>query len=50
MVLSKLTLPSIIDAGVSQGKHLLLLISGIIQWIYPPDAVAKAIESGRSER
>ncbi|XP_071700961.1 uncharacterized protein [Rutidosis leptorrhynchoides] len=37
------------DGGVSQGKHLLLLISGIIQWIYPPDAIANAIENGRSE-
>ncbi|XP_024988804.1 exportin-4-like isoform X2 [Cynara cardunculus var. scolymus] len=37
------------DAGHSQGKHLLQLISGIIQWIDPPDVVAKAIECGRSE-
>ncbi|KAD7477480.1 hypothetical protein E3N88_00616 [Mikania micrantha] len=37
------------DAGASQGKHLLQLLSGIIQWIHPPDAIAKAIEIGRSE-
>ncbi|KAJ9542463.1 hypothetical protein OSB04_028969 [Centaurea solstitialis] len=37
------------DAGHSQGKHLLQLISGIIQWIDPPNVVAKAIECGRSE-
>lgn len=29
--------------------HLLQLLSGIIQWIDPPDAVSKAIESGKSE-
>ncbi|PON54527.1 Armadillo-type fold containing protein [Trema orientale] len=29
--------------------HLLLLLSGIIQWIYPPDVVSKAIENGKSE-
>ncbi|GKE97931.1 hypothetical protein Tco_0021282, partial [Tanacetum coccineum] len=38
------------DAGVSQGNHLLQLLSGIIQWVHPPDAMAKAIECGRSER
>lgn len=30
--------------------HLLQLLSGIIQWIDPPEAVSKAIECGRSER
>lgn len=30
--------------------HLLELLSGIIQWIDPPDAVSKAIECGKSER
>lgn len=29
--------------------HLLQLLSGIIQWIDPPDAISKAIESGKSE-
>ncbi|KAH0972651.1 hypothetical protein GBA52_024807 [Prunus armeniaca] len=29
--------------------HLLELLSGIIQWIDPPDAVSKAIECGKSE-
>lgn len=37
------------DAGVSQGNHLVQLLSGIIQWVHPPDAMAKAIECGRSE-
>ena len=30
--------------------HLLQLLSGIIQWIDPPDVVSKAIENGKSER
>lgn len=30
--------------------HLLQLLSGIIEWIDPPDAVSRAIESGKSER
>lgn len=30
--------------------HILQLLSGIIQWIDPPDAVSKAIECGKSER
>ncbi|XP_024025186.1 exportin-4 [Morus notabilis] len=29
--------------------HLLQLLSGIIAWIDPPDAVSRAIESGKSE-
>ncbi|XP_062084394.1 uncharacterized protein LOC133790677 isoform X2 [Humulus lupulus] len=29
--------------------HLLQLLSGIIQWIDPPDVVSKAIENGKSE-
>ncbi|KAF3452354.1 hypothetical protein FNV43_RR02787 [Rhamnella rubrinervis] len=29
--------------------HILQLLSGIIQWIDPPDAVSKAIECGKSE-
>ncbi|CAL1382927.1 unnamed protein product [Linum trigynum] len=32
-----------------QQNHLLQLLSGIIHWIDPPDAIAQAIESGRSE-
>nr|XP_043632795.1 exportin-4 isoform X4 [Erigeron canadensis] len=37
------------DAGVSQGKHLLQMISGIVQWVHPPDVIANAINNGRSE-
>jgi hypothetical protein len=33
-----------------QEHHLLQLLSGIIQWIDPPDAVSQAIEDGKSER
>ncbi|KAL6142910.1 hypothetical protein ACLB2K_061185 [Fragaria x ananassa] len=29
--------------------HLLQLLSGVIQWIDPPDAVSRAIECGKSE-
>ncbi|GAV82986.1 LOW QUALITY PROTEIN: JmjC domain-containing protein/JmjN domain-containing protein/zf-C5HC2 domain-containing protein/FYRN domain-containing protein/FYRC domain-containing protein/CRM1_C domain-containing protein [Cephalotus follicularis] len=34
--------------GQMQEYHLLQLLSGIVQWIDPPDAVSKAIESGQS--
>ncbi|XP_050223404.1 uncharacterized protein LOC126673345 [Mercurialis annua] len=37
------------DNGQMQEQHLLLLLSGIIQWIDPPDAVSQAIESGKSD-
>ncbi|XP_048236240.1 exportin-4 isoform X1 [Ricinus communis] len=37
------------DNELIQEQHLLLLLSGIIQWIDPPDAVSQAIESGKSE-
>ncbi|MED6185122.1 hypothetical protein PIB30_053961 [Stylosanthes scabra] len=30
-------------------QHLLQLLSGIIEWVDPPDAVSRAIESGKSE-
>ncbi|CAK9329472.1 unnamed protein product, partial [Citrullus colocynthis] len=30
-------------------NHLLQLLLGIIQWIDPPDAVSRAIESGKCE-
>lgn len=33
-----------------QEGHLLQLLSGIIQWIDPPDVVSQAIECGKSER
>ncbi|XP_021742132.1 exportin-4-like isoform X2 [Chenopodium quinoa] len=29
--------------------HLVQLLSGIIQWIHPPDVISSAIESGKSE-
>lgn len=37
------------DNGLMQEHHLIQLLSGIIQWIDPPDAVSKAIGSGKSE-
>ncbi|XP_044482396.1 exportin-4 isoform X2 [Mangifera indica] len=37
------------DNGQMQEHHLLQLLSGILSWVDPPDIVAKAIESGRSE-
>ncbi|XVE62729.1 hypothetical protein DITRI_Ditri06bG0142700 [Diplodiscus trichospermus] len=37
------------DNGKVQENHLLQLLSGILQWIDPPDAVSKAIEEGKSE-
>ncbi|CAA3016496.1 exportin-4 isoform X2 [Olea europaea subsp. europaea] len=37
------------DSGYMQRQNLVQLLSGIIQWIEPPDAVLKAIECGRSE-
>lgn len=33
-----------------QEHHLLQLLSGILEWVDPPDVVAQAIESGKSER
>ncbi|KAF8392178.1 hypothetical protein HHK36_022520 [Tetracentron sinense] len=35
--------------GQMQEHHLLQMLSGIIQWINPPDAVSTAIECGKSE-
>ncbi|KAK9043523.1 hypothetical protein V6N11_071861 [Hibiscus sabdariffa] len=37
------------DNGKMQENHLLQLLSGILQWIDPPDVVSKAIEEGKSE-
>ncbi|WCJ43784.1 Exportin-4 [Euphorbia peplus] len=37
------------DNGQGQEHHLLQLLSGMIQWIDPPYAVAQAIECGKSE-
>jgi len=31
-------------------RHLLQLLSGILEWVDPPDAVSKAIENGKSDR
>lgn len=39
-----------VDNGQMHEHHLLPLLSGIIEWIDPPDAVTKAIEDGKSER
>ncbi|KAL0349232.1 UNVERIFIED_CONTAM: Exportin-4 [Sesamum angustifolium] len=38
------------DSGNMQRQHLLQMLAGIVQWIEPPDAVSKAIKSGKSER
>lgn len=37
------------DNGETQGQHLLQILSGILQWIDPPDTVSNAIKCGRSE-
>lgn len=37
------------DNGHMQGQHLLQLLSSLIEWIDPPDAVSKAIQNGKSE-
>jgi hypothetical protein len=37
------------DNGHTQVQHLLQLLSGIIQWIDPPEVIAKAISCGKSE-
>lgn len=31
-------------------QHLLLLLSGVLPWIDPPDVISKEIEEGRSGR
>ncbi|KAI4370235.1 hypothetical protein MLD38_018605 [Melastoma candidum] len=36
------------DGGRLHEHHLLQLLSGVIKWIDPPDAVSKEIESGKS--
>ncbi|XP_062143497.1 uncharacterized protein LOC133851185 isoform X2 [Alnus glutinosa] len=37
------------DNGQMHKHHLLQLLSGILEWIDPPDAVSKLIECGKSE-
>ncbi|GLT76967.1 hypothetical protein SLA2020_485980 [Shorea laevis] len=37
------------DNGQMQEHHLLQLLSGILAWMDPPDAVSQAIENGKSE-
>ncbi|KAK7337953.1 hypothetical protein VNO77_18547 [Canavalia gladiata] len=37
------------DDGKLHESHLLQLLSGIIEWVDPPDAVSKAIECGKSD-
>ncbi|XP_022719062.1 exportin-4-like isoform X4 [Durio zibethinus] len=37
------------DNGKMQENHMLQLLSGILQWIDPPDVVSKAIEEGKCE-
>jgi hypothetical protein len=40
----------VVDNGQMHKHHLLQLLSGILEWIDPPDAVSKLIECGKSER
>ncbi|XP_031502482.1 uncharacterized protein LOC116265754 isoform X3 [Nymphaea colorata] len=37
------------DDGQTQEKHLLQMLSGIIQWIDPPDVACEAVRRGKSE-
>ncbi|CAA0817180.1 Unknown protein, partial [Striga hermonthica] len=37
------------DGGQMQRQYLLQLLAVIVQWLEPPDAVAKAIKAGKSE-
>ncbi|KAK2419303.1 exportin-4 protein [Trifolium repens] len=37
------------DDGKMHERHLLQLLSGILEWVDPPDAVSKAIENGKSD-
>ncbi|XP_021888651.1 exportin-4 isoform X1 [Carica papaya] len=37
------------DNGQMQEHHFLQLLSGILEWIDPPDVISKAIEGGKSE-
>ncbi|XP_029124610.1 exportin-4 [Cajanus cajan] len=37
------------DDGKMHEQHLLQLLSGIIEWVDPPDVVSKAIENGKSD-
>ncbi|XP_043688810.1 exportin-4 isoform X3 [Telopea speciosissima] len=37
------------DNGQMQEHHLVQMLSGIIQWIHPPDIISAAIENGKSE-
>ncbi|KAL5768135.1 hypothetical protein ACOSQ2_014918 [Xanthoceras sorbifolium] len=37
------------DNGQMQEHHLLQMLSGILQWIDPPEAVVKEIKSGKSD-
>lgn len=36
------------DNGQMQEQHLVQILSGIIQWVNPPDAISEAIEDGRT--
>ncbi|KAH9602259.1 hypothetical protein KSS87_015420 [Heliosperma pusillum] len=38
------------DNELMQEHHLVQLLTGVIQWVHPPDAVAREIECGKSER
>ncbi|CAN6479474.1 unnamed protein product [Victoria cruziana] len=37
------------DDGQAQEKHLLQMLSGVIQWIDPPDVAFEAVRRGKSE-
>eukprot|EP01018_Ginkgo_biloba_P030182 Gb_04408 [translate_table: standard] len=37
------------DSGQTQEQHLQRMLSGIVPWVDPPDAVISAVKSGKSE-
>lgn len=39
-----------LDNAQMREQHLLLLLSGVLPWIDPPDVISKEIEEGRSGR
>lgn len=38
------------EGELSQDSHLLQLLSEVVHWISPPEAVVAAIKCGKSER
>jgi len=39
-----------LDNVQMRDQHLLLLLTGVLPWIDPPDVISKEIEEGRSGR